>query len=112
MSRPWLLGGALLSFAAVHAAPPGHLHPLGQHAKAIAGPAEEQASTLTPAVFYDKYVAKRECVIVRGAVKLDPASSLWTDPYLMGTYGKLDVKIEKKNESDSLSGCVLKIERC
>jgi len=69
----------------------------GYHAEPEIGPSEEPAD-LTPEKFWNEYVRKAEPVIIRGAVKNDPAITLWNDEYILKNYGDMKVRMESKDE--------------
>lgn len=81
--------------------PEGHLKPLGEHSKPLGPAAEEDFNSISSEYFYDKYVATRTPVILRGLAKTFPAYTLWTDDYIKEHYGDLEVRLEAKTEKET-----------
>ena len=76
--------------------PEGHLKPLGEHSKPLGPAVEEDFTTISSKYFYDKYVATRTPVILRGLAKTFPAYNLWTDDYIKVLFSHLTFFFEFK----------------
>ena len=76
---------------------------VGFHGVPESGPDEYASADLSPSDFWDKYVQGMEPVVIRGAVKADPAVELWTDDYMIREYGDMKVRVEPKIEGGSRS---------
>ncbi len=82
----------LAAMASADDVPRGHLRPLGAHRKPEKGiavvvgfpPARE---------FFERFVAKKTPVVMRGAADGWPARAVWTDDYLRKLIGRRRVEV-------------------
>lgn len=73
--------------------PAGHLQPLGSHR-----PSEGKIKSIdfipSPKDFFEEYASISRPVIFKGAAKLSPGFSLWTDNYIREKYGNVTVRVD------------------
>ena len=61
--------------------PSGHLQPLGSH-RAAEGKIKSIDFIPSPEDFFKEYALTSQPVVFKGAAKLSPGFSLWTDSYI------------------------------
>ncbi len=89
--------------------PTGHLRPLGWQTRSE-GSVKEEAFTLRPENFWEKYVSIRKPVMIRSLVAFSESLEKWSDTYLSRYYGHLDVQVSKRKESLRQTKSVMNLE--
>ena len=82
----------------------GHLEPFGYQRPADY-PIDvcEDPFALSPAQFYEQYVATRRPLVFRGAAKHFKAFSQWSKRSLIEKYGSLELRIEPRRDGSSIN---------
>ena len=75
-----------------------HLKPFGAHMPADSVDEFPNGKIPSPQDFWRKYVKRRRPVVFRGAARVSPAFTEWTDEFLANRFGNLEVRLEARKE--------------